>query len=157
MYSRAMRAFAFAALLALALAPAAHADVVGPPPDDCPAGSTPESCHGGPYCAPSRCETDADCADGTVCEARDLCLSTVSCAGLLPPDVDPAEFDRDAVSTDCGSCEAGCAPIAVCVAPGGGDGGGCATTPATPASRGAAPLGLALLALAALATRLRRR
>jgi hypothetical protein len=99
----------------------AHADVVSPPPTDCPAGSEGNTCHGGPYCRPLICATDADCSDGKVCKDTSLCVSTINCAGLLPPDADPSQFDTDKVDVACpngNECTGGatCKSLKVCVA-----------------------------------------
>ncbi|EYF03630.1 Hypothetical protein CAP_5421 [Chondromyces apiculatus DSM 436] len=65
------------------------ADVVGPPPDTCPDGSTPQTCHGGPYCAPRTCASENDCDAGELCVDRKLCLGELGCGGLLEPDAMP--------------------------------------------------------------------
>jgi len=49
--------------LAVLFALPARADVVPPPPDDCPAGTTPRTNHFGPYCEPPPPES---CPDGHV-------------------------------------------------------------------------------------------
>ncbi len=71
----------------------AQADVVPPPPDDCPAGKVPVSDHGGPgcqdeppencppgwrgvvggHCQLDRCGTDDRCPEGKVCRDHSLC------------------------------------------------------------------------------------
>lgn len=63
MFQNGLSALASAALAAaLTLsARAALADVVMGPPEDCPPGSSGRSSHRGPFCAPTTCETDADC------------------------------------------------------------------------------------------------
>ena len=52
----------------------AEADVVGPPPTNCPDGTEPMSSHQGAYCHPMRCSTNADCDRGGVCAETSLCL-----------------------------------------------------------------------------------
>ena len=65
----------------------AQADVVGPPPTNCPPGSTPSSSHSGPLCAPTgACMTNADCTMGATCMEAFQCIETRSCGGRVPPD-----------------------------------------------------------------------
>lgn len=54
----------------------AFADKVPPPPEECPPGATPATNHGGPYCRPGTCTTDADCEGGNVCQEQALCIAT---------------------------------------------------------------------------------
>ncbi|MDI1477416.1 hypothetical protein [Polyangium sp. y55x31] len=100
-------------LSALAYVTPARADVVGPPPDECPAGTEGASCHGGPYCRPIECTSDAECGRGETCKDTPLCVSTINCAGLLPPDASPTDYDRAKIE---GSCPNGneCAADATC-------------------------------------------
>ncbi|MCB9638382.1 MAG: hypothetical protein H6727_05660 [Myxococcales bacterium] len=51
-----------------------RADVVMPPPTDCPDGTNPTFSHAGSYCEPSICKTDADCTGGKVCRSYALCV-----------------------------------------------------------------------------------
>ena len=106
--------------LATSLSVPASADVVGPPPTSCPAGSTPSTCHGGPHCTPNLCGTDADCTGGTACKDVAYCVTTINCSGLLPPDADPSQFEKDAVDAACGACSGGqpCKTLKVCIAGG---------------------------------------
>lgn len=162
-----MERFNFVALLAVAIAfvstSPASADVVDEPPADCPAYSSAQTCHGGPYCAPRTCTTDADCSGGLTCQALPLCMDTIGCAGLLPPDASPDDFRNDRVVGACGdgSCGTGsCETVSVC-APTGTDptdpdggassGGGCAI------GANAAPRGLAFAAVLGGLLLLRRR
>lgn len=127
-------AWLLAACAAMALwSGVAAADAVPEPPTDCPDGTTPNTCHGGPYCAPTSCTQDADCADGKVCRERSLCLGSISCGGGWDPDATPDSSPQ--ILGECGpdaSCDpsAPCTPMKVCVSPGGasssgsGDGSG---------------------------------
>ena len=67
----------------------ARADAVGPPPADCPAGSFGDSCHGGPFCRPSTCESDAACAGGEICQEVKVCVGGVQCGGGIETLDDP--------------------------------------------------------------------
>jgi hypothetical protein len=51
----------------------AHADAVGPLPEDCPSGSIGASSHAGNWCTPWLCE-ERDCELGTTCENTGLCV-----------------------------------------------------------------------------------
>jgi hypothetical protein len=140
----------------------AEADVVGPAPTSCPAGTDGRSCHGGPYCGPSLCTMDSECRSGSTCVERTLCITRIGCAGLLPPDADPADFEADQVEGGrCpDDCPGECRTLRVCVAAGsgGGSGGCCTTAPgrATP-WLGAAGLLAGIAALVAARARRRRR
>ncbi|MEZ4323129.1 MAG: hypothetical protein R3F61_37025 [Myxococcota bacterium] len=82
------------ALLSLALA-----DVVGPPPDDCPPGASGTSSHGGPYCVPSTC--DGTCEEGGTCEPAGLCVleETRECGGMQDPENPCTYLHREARGT----------------------------------------------------------
>lgn len=115
-------ALPFAALavsFALALSPTvARADVVSPPPTDCPDGTKGQSCHGGSFCQADTCTTDADCGSGKVCQARSLCAGTIGCGGFLPPDATPPhEPTAGPVCSTSADCDSGktCATQSVCV------------------------------------------
>jgi MYXO-CTERM domain-containing protein len=105
-----------ALVLALALAaPSAFADVVGPPPGSCPNGSTPESNHAGPYCAPNACgDGGATCATGATCQLVPLCLATRTANSH------GTEFPYVDVTGSCasGGCASGtCTSLQVCASP----------------------------------------
>lgn len=93
----------FGMALAWALvASSARADVVGPDPSSCPAGGTPASCHGGPFCAVTECAGDADCTlNGTTCREVSVCIGKIGCAGLIGPGEDAAAYDRPTVESSC--------------------------------------------------------
>jgi hypothetical protein len=142
--------FAFVATLS-GLAPTfANADV-GPAPA-CPTGTIPGYLRGR-YCAPIRCENDAQCSDGATCTERSYCLGT--------------RADEDAGSIDVyeGTCSGGdgCDPNARCATerfcgPSGGRGRRNCEVLAPGAQRGAfMPLPLIALALAAVFARRMRR
>jgi hypothetical protein len=63
---------ALTALLVSSSAGAARADVLIPPPADCPAGSKGRTSHSGPHCAPRTCERG--CEEGLACRPTDLCI-----------------------------------------------------------------------------------
>ena len=98
----------------------AWADVVNPPPEDCPAGTQGSTCHGGPHCAPVDCGA-AGCKDGLECREVKYCAGVVNCAGMLMPDEDPSQYDTDAIYTTCDadeSCDMGtCQAFKVCIEP----------------------------------------
>ena len=145
--------------------------LVAPTPGDVvPPEPQPATCHGGPFCAGAACSTDADCSGGLSCQEVELCLGSIGCAGLLPPDADPSDYDQERVLGACDASCANCQPRKVCAegaSPGGSGGsGGAAEAPpggdTTPGSQtddddegcasapteSAAALALALLALA---------
>src|SRR5262245_60743770 len=109
-------------VLAAWLAPVAEAraDAVPAPPSSCPKGTEGSTCHGGPYCRPLACTTDADCKGGSTCGDVSLCVGVISCAGLLPPDADPSQFNVSRADelcptdTKCPS-DTTCQSIKVCV------------------------------------------
>ncbi|HJL17774.1 MAG TPA: hypothetical protein RMH99_19065 [Sandaracinaceae bacterium LLY-WYZ-13_1] len=119
-------AFASFALAALVAAPApVFADVVSPPPTDCPEGSGPvDFCHGPPTCSASTCATDEDCAGELVCRDRDLCTLEHCCSGrccAMDCGSPPTKYTH--VEGPCGAggtCDgfgASCTSIRVCVRP----------------------------------------
>src|SRR5512141_1015376 len=68
----------FAVLLAftlLARSGAARADMVQPPPENCPPGTHGASTHAGQYCQPRPCSETGACAAGTICSVGHLCVS----------------------------------------------------------------------------------
>lgn len=70
------------ALVALVLfASPARADVVMPPPDDCPAGTTPATSHTGPHCVLAPPCDEAACSAGERCAPVRLCQTQVACGG----------------------------------------------------------------------------
>ncbi len=70
----------------------ALADKVPAPPADCPDGSTAATGHGGPYCRPKSCGATAPCKDGTVCQARALCVGEVVGGGRRRENVPPPRY-----------------------------------------------------------------
>ncbi|MDC3954948.1 hypothetical protein [Polyangium jinanense] len=147
-------------LSALAFVTPARADVVGPPPDECPEGTEGGSCHGGPYCRPIECTSDAECGNGETCKDQPLCVSTISCVGLLPPDASPMDFETPKIEALCpngNECMQGatCKTQKVCVSAasssdGNDSGCGCrlASSGSFEASLGALALGLGAAAFA---------
>ncbi|MGC4113998.1 MAG: hypothetical protein QM765_04930 [Myxococcales bacterium] len=58
----------------LTLAPGlVRADVLGPPPTNCPAGAKGRTSHSGPHCVPATCENG--CEAGFACKPTDLCIA----------------------------------------------------------------------------------
>lgn len=105
---------------ALLLSMSAYADAIGPPPEDCPSGSTGRSSHAGRWCKPLPCVNDTCEADGT-CETTGLCLLEASdCGGGRRPDTAPCtRTRREAVGlcrTDADCTEGTCVVDAYCVA-----------------------------------------
>ncbi len=62
-----------------------RADVVGPDPESCPSGSSPSSCHGGPYCSLATCTTTDECDEGETCQSASLCTTAIDCGGIGGP------------------------------------------------------------------------
>ena len=131
----------------LAAPAAARADAIGPPPQDCPAGTVGESCHGGPFCDPEECTGDSTCKDGKTCQAVKYCTRQLDCAGGWGK----GPYYRTEVKGLCGinsTCASGgtCTSLKVCLSGAvAGDGG--ADTPARGCScdlSGGAGTGLAL-------------
>lgn len=118
-------------IAALLTAPAAaRADAVGPPPDNCVAGSRGETCHGGPFCDPDECVNDASCKDGKKCAALKVCAVEIDCRGGWSKTPAP----RTNVKGYCGAggtCSSGaCKTIKACIAPSAVPGDGAGDTPA---------------------------
>lgn len=110
MKSRPLATYTLSALVLLWGA-TARADVVGPPPDDCPAGYTsPSTCHGGAHCRLIRCVDNSKCSSGSSCQQHRLCIKRINCSGMKPT---PTWVDSVT-----GSCQGGSA----C-----GDGSSCTT------------------------------
>ncbi|MBI4704413.1 MAG: hypothetical protein HY744_25185, partial [Deltaproteobacteria bacterium] len=100
-------------------APAASADVVQEPPEQCPAGSTGDTSHCGPRCAPRICTDVAQCAAGELCQPRALCLTQMECWPHYPEDAGPSYQDK--VEGPCPAqapCAVGtCQTLKVCAPP----------------------------------------
>lgn len=79
-----VRSRAWWAVVSLSLwlhGPAARADVVDEPPPNCPAGTQANTCHSGPFCAPIKCSTDAECTGGATCQDTKGCIGSIDCGG----------------------------------------------------------------------------
>ena len=90
-----------------------RADVLSPPPKDCPLGTIPSGCHGPPLCWPRPCKSGAECAPGLVCKGQPLCLKQINCGGGYAPKY---------VNTATGQCPGGapckvgtCTTVQVCI------------------------------------------
>ena len=93
---------AAAALVLMLSGGEARADVVGPPPRDCPVGSSGDACHGGPFCRPNTCLNDDECSEGQTCQDAKACIGGIVCGGLEGGGDPP-------IATYEGSCEqSGC-------------------------------------------------
>ncbi len=94
--------------------PSAWADMVPPPPDNCPSGATGESCHGGEYCRPYTCDDDSSCSGGRVCREEQICVGQYHCpGGIYGGESFPDSFESMCAN---GSCTAGtCETMKVCV------------------------------------------
>jgi hypothetical protein len=105
-----------AALAWLLATPAAQADVVEPPPDDCPAGTEGSSSHCGSYCWPQICVDSSDCTGGKTCQALALCLEQTECGSHWDPDAAPVIINKASRSCASGAaCASGtCETIDVC-------------------------------------------
>lgn len=107
----------FVVAFGLSLAGTAAADVVPPEPTDCPAGSIGATCHGGPFCRPDTCDTQADCDAGFICEDTQACISTIDCGGIGGPA--PTDAFEGLCGGD-GSCATGtCEARKLCLPEGG--------------------------------------
>jgi len=109
----------FVVALGVLLSPStSRADVVGPPPDDCPAGTEARSSHCGSYCVPRLCAGDGDCDDGQTCQPRQLCRDSIECQGGWDPDAAPTIIETANQSCAAGDCPAGtCESTDVCAEP----------------------------------------
>lgn len=120
---------------ALSFASTAAADAVPPEPTDCPDGSIGATCHGGPFCRPDTCDTQADCDPGLVCADTQACISTVDCGGIGGP------APTDAYEGPCsagGSCTEGtCQTTKLCLPEGGTTAVSSGATTSSNASSGA--------------------
>jgi hypothetical protein len=163
--ARAVTAIALAVLLGVGAASrSARADVVMPPPDECPDGTTPATGHCGPHCEPIACESTADCAEGSCTSVR-VCVETLVCAGQVEPDADLSQYERPSVLETCesGTCAQGeCQTLKICttgsgptsISTGGAaatgssnsDSGGCSCNLGGESSRSFSLFGLALCA-----------
>ena len=95
----------------------AWADAVGPKPTDCMTGTRGATCHGGEYCRPDNCTTNADCDPGENCEPLALCLGTIDCSGGWTPDAAPSLSTTVEDACPDGTCTSGtCSTEMVCVA-----------------------------------------
>lgn len=161
-----------AAALSLSAATPALADVVPNPPDACPDGAKPSTCHGGPYCATFDCATSADCGEGLECKKTKLCTDEIDCGGGNGPSF---TFNVQGACGD--ACAGTCTEHLVCVKKAstgtgtggsGGDGGsgagggdlvvtGCSCNTAGSALGGAAGAAMLLAGVLGLAGRRSRR
>jgi hypothetical protein len=119
----------------------ALADVVNPPPTDCPAGSFGEVSHAGPYCRADDCSADATgCAAASPCQSQALCSVEIAGASMGGP------FTVNNIVGPCaadGTCTEGvCKTLSVCMPTGGAGGapsaasGGAASTSSTSSAAG---------------------
>ncbi|MDQ3038047.1 MAG: MYXO-CTERM sorting domain-containing protein [Myxococcota bacterium] len=153
---------ALGALLAAVVAlssSVALADAVGPPPESCPPGSTPQSSHAGPLCVPlGECSSSTECSAGATCEAVSQCVETRDCGGLRPPDSGPCTVDH--VVGACGegsTCAVGtCRTRRVCTTASASSDGGCSCRVAG-APSGPSPLAVAAMLVGGLAVGARSR
>ena len=110
--------FSFAVSFAVSLSAflahptSALADVVGPPATGCLEGTEGATCHGGPFCRPLDCKTDADCGNGLVCKDKPQCIGSIICAGLLPPDANPNDYAQPSSDGACPNGDECVAPAA---------------------------------------------
>lgn len=151
------RLAAACALVFFAPAASTRADVVGPPPASCPAGSTPATGHSGPRCEPTPdCTTDVSCSATGRCVDAMQCIETRGCGGLMPPDSAPCTVEHVVGPCDgAGACSVGtCRARRVCTTDAVGRGSGCACRIGAPARRSA---GAALAVLAVALTVAHRR
>ena len=60
---------------------AARADMIDVPKEDCPAGTSGSSCHGGQFCRARGCVDESECDPGEDCREEQLCLGQIDCQG----------------------------------------------------------------------------
>ena len=88
------------------------ADVVPPPPDECPIGSDGDTCHGGPYCRLSVCTDDSNCREGT-CQELEICVGSFLCPGRMGPGM--TMQTSEGACTGGAECDSGtCETVRVC-------------------------------------------
>ena len=137
-------------ILILCLPSIAAADVVGPEPESCPAGSSPSVSHSGPYCRPTaECTSEASCGASQTCGAVMQCVETRGCGGLMPPDAEPCTLEHVVGPCDGdGSCDVGvCRARDLCSGEGGSGGDdGCGCRAVAPQEAGWPAMALAALA-----------
>lgn len=105
------------AMLALAgvlfVGATAGADVVSPPPEECPVGSSGHTCHGGPYCGLSECTDDSRCDDGMTCQEVQLCVGSHQCPGRI--DEGTTHQTSEGLCGEGGECDSGaCETVRIC-------------------------------------------
>jgi hypothetical protein len=115
----------------------AAADVVSPPPTDCPPGTSAVTNHAGPHCLPAACDDGKPCPSAQVCAIQQLCLVERVFTNRT------GDHHAEVVSGPCqrGQCSEGtCRSERVCmaeaVATGGRPGKVVATSPGRPAETG---------------------
>jgi hypothetical protein len=128
------------AIFWLCFSGSALADVVNPPPTDCPAGSVGQVSHAGPYCRADDCSADATrCAAPSPCQSQALCSVEIAGASMGGP------FTVNNVVGPCaadGTCTKGvCTTQSVCMptsgaggAPSAASGGATSTASASSAA-----------------------
>lgn len=118
---RRLRLVLFCSLAALGSSTrAVRADMVAPPPAECPAGTKATTGHAGPHCAPRTCETSEQCADGLECTVLRLCVAERQYRSMGGPGT------TSVIEGPCpdGMCASGqCRSLRVCAPPGTGTGG----------------------------------
>jgi hypothetical protein len=94
----------------LAVTPA-RADVVPPPPEDCPDGSDGATCHWGGFCAARTCSEADPCEAGMTCRELALCIETVDCGGWGHH---PTDIVRASCEGGVGCRQGACQNVRVC-------------------------------------------
>lgn len=110
----------FSLAISIGATGSARADVVNPPPETCPPLGEGATCHGGPYCTPDVCVTEADCAPGQVCRDVAICVAPFDCTSGY------GTFTSEQIIGACGSScfpPASCATRHVCTPAPGRDAG----------------------------------
>ncbi|MBI5501877.1 MAG: hypothetical protein HY907_16660 [Deltaproteobacteria bacterium] len=142
-----------AAMIVLAGAAPALADVALPPPDDCPAGTYGTSGHGCSYCRPRTCVDDSDCGSPWHCGTAPLCVEEVDCcsrSGCTGVESAPSVCSGGM----CAFTTSSCRTLSVCLpggADGNADGGGAVVEPGSPGCGCSAATRINVLWLAACA------
>jgi MYXO-CTERM domain-containing protein len=102
------------ALAVLAVGFDAGADVVMPPPEDCPIGTVGTSSHGGPRCVPVYCPDAGGCPAGTFCQPHYYCAQDnygIEILGVCGEGETCAEGSCELIDVCYGTTDGGAEPI----------------------------------------------
>jgi hypothetical protein len=100
------------AIAAFVLGGVTRADVIEPPLENCPEGSSGATSHCGPYCDPRTCTDDSNCVDGRRCLDVALCVERVNCSYNGEPNYSDHIMGSCGGGATCGRGE--CRTLRVC-------------------------------------------